>query len=238
MPETIIQIYGIRNIEDAQVVIGLGTHHIGVSFGETKRTPGQLTCELARELFLTVGDTAVKVGLTVSEDVDEITRDLTGLLPAEPDVLHLSGDIEGLSPAEVQVLRDRFPNIKMMQAIPVLPGVPRAEQPAFRFVREYEAVTDFFLIDTKVPNATDIGATGVAHDWAIDREIIEMTDVKCIIAGGLHADNVTAAVEATRPYGADSFSLTNYATPQGDTPNYKDPEKVKGFVEAVRRARV
>ena len=56
-----------------------------------------------------------------------------------------------------------------------------------QYVKDYEPVSDFFLIDTKAPAAGDIGATGLTHDRAIDRAIIEATDVPCIIAGGLDA---------------------------------------------------
>ncbi len=44
MANVIIQIYGIRTVEDARMVIDMGGHHIGVSYGKIKRTPGQLTC--------------------------------------------------------------------------------------------------------------------------------------------------------------------------------------------------
>lgn len=238
MNDVIVQIYGIKTIQDARRVVDLGADHIGVSFGETTRTPGQLSGSQARELFSAVQPRAVKVGLTVSESLGEITRDLKAMQPVQPDVLHLSGDIEGLSPEDIAVLRDQHPGLKIMQAIPVLPGVPLSEQKALEYVRAYEAVSDFFLIDTKVPDATDIGATGITHDWSIDRAIIEMTEVRSIIAGGLDASNVAAAIEATRPYGADSFSWTNYDAPRGEPTSYKDPAKVKAFVEAARGARL
>ena len=43
MADVKIQIYGIRTVEDARMVIDMGAHHIGVSYGRIKRTPGQLT---------------------------------------------------------------------------------------------------------------------------------------------------------------------------------------------------
>ena len=101
MANVIIQIYGIRTVEDARMVIDMGGHHIGVSYGKIKRTPGQLTCEKAKEIFEGVQPEAVKVGLTVAEDIDEITENLKVVCP---DVLHLSGDIEGITPAQVQEL--------------------------------------------------------------------------------------------------------------------------------------
>ena len=175
----------------------------------------------------------MRIGLTVAEDIDEISENLR---EAMPDVLHLSGDIEGISPAEVAELKSRFPELKIMQAIPVLAGVPLGEQKVMQYVKDYEPVSDFFLIDTKSPAAGDIGATGLTHDRAIDRAIIEATDVPCIIAGGLDASNVAEAIYATHPYGVDSFSLTNYDDDRADTDRCKDPAQVEAFIKAAKDA--
>lgn len=228
MSDIKIQIYGIRTVEDARMVIDLGAHHIGVSYGKIKRTPGQVSCEEAKEVFENVQPHAVKVGLTVSVDIDEITEDLSVVVP---DVLHLSGDIDGIKPSEVRELKRRFPGLKIMQAIPV------TGPEALDYVRIYESVSDFFLLDTKAEGANDIGATGITHDWTLDRAIVESTKVPCIIAGGLHAGNVAQAIRISRPYGVDSFSHTNYDRPEPGK-GIKDPAKVKAFVEAVRKASV
>lgn len=233
MANVIVQIYGIRTVSDARMVINLGGHHIGVSYGHVKHTPGQLSCEQAREIFEGVQPEAVRIGLTCSEDIDEISEDLRA---AMPDVLHLSGDIEGISPSEVAELKKRFPSLRIMQAIPVLANIPLEDQKALHYVKEYEDVADFFLIDTKAPGAGDIGATGIVHDRMIDKAIIESTMVPCIIAGGLDADNVTQAIHITKPYGVDSFSLTNYDDDRAETLNCKDPEKVEAFIKAARDA--
>lgn len=233
MADVMIQIYGIRTVEDARMVIEMGGHHLGVCYGKIKRTPNQLSCEEAKEIFEGVQPEAVRIGLTVAEDIDEITEDLK---IAYPDVLHLSGDIEGITPDEVRELKQRFPELKIMQAIPVLAGIPLEEQKVLEYVKAYEAVSDFFLIDTKSPAAGDIGATGLTHDQNIDKVIIDSTDVPCIIAGGLDADNVAEAIHLTKPYGVDSFSLTNYTDERADTKRCKDPEKVKAFIEASKNA--
>jgi len=232
MSDCKIQIYGIRTAEDARMIIDQGGHHIGVSYGKIKRTPGQLSCEKAREIFQGVQPHAVKIGLTVAEDIDEITENLKEVLP---DVLHLSGDIEGILPKEVEELKKRFPGLKIMQAIPVLQGVPLEEQKVLTYIKEYESVSDFFLIDTKAVDAGDIGATGLTHDRAIDKAVIDSTNVPCIIAGGLDHTNVEDAIHETNPYGVDSYSLTNLDNPvEGE--GCKDPEKVRLFVEAARNA--
>lgn len=228
----IIQIYGIRTVADARMVIDLGAHHIGVCYGKIKRTPGQLTCEEAREIYENVQPEAVKVGLTVAEDTEEITENLNVVCP---EVLHLSGDIEGIMPDEVKVIKARFPGLKIMQALPVLADTPLEEQKVLQYVKEYEAVTDFFLIDTKAVDASDIGATGLIHDRAIDKKIVESTTVPCIIAGGLDAGNVGEAIRLVRPYGVDSFSHTNHDSPAPGK-GIKDPQKVRAFIEAVKNA--
>lgn len=233
MAKVIVQIYGIRSVEDARMVIGCGGDHLGVSYGKIKRTPGQLDCGQAREIFDAIGSDAVKVGLTVAEDIDEISENLDEALP---DVLHLSGDIDAIKPDQVGKLKERFPSLKIMQAIPVLAGVPLDEQRVMEYIKEYGPVSDFFLIDTKAPDTGDIGATGLAHDRSIDKAIIEATDVPCIIAGGLDERNVAEAIAQTDPYGVDSFSFTNYSDERGDGLHCKDPQKVKAFVEAARNA--
>lgn len=235
MSEMIIQIYGIREPEDARIVIENGGHHLGVSYGKIKRTPGQLSCEKAQEIFDSIkpGE-AVKIGLTVAEDIDEITDNLNACLP---EVLHLSGEIDGISPQQVAELKRRFPTLKIMQAIPVFPDLPKEKQPAFDYIKAYEDVSDFYLIDTKVSGCSHggIGATGVTHDILIDKALVESTKVPCIIAGGLDANNVGEAIRIVRPYGVDSFSWTNYDNPQPGK-SCKDPEKVKAFCEAARNA--
>lgn len=233
MADVIVQIYGIRTVEDARMVIELGGHHIGVNYGKVKYTPGQLTCEQAKEIFEGVQPEAVKVGLTCAEDVDEITENLKVVVP---DVLHLSGDIEGLSPADVQEIRNRFPGMKIMQAIPVLADVPLEEQKVMQYIKDYEPVTDFFLIDTKAPADTVIGATGLVHDRMIDKAIIESTKVPCIMAGGLDENNVAEAIQLCHPYGVDSYSHTNFDHPVPEGKGCKDPEKCKAFIEAALNA--
>ena len=233
MNSMIVQIYGIRTVEDARMVVGMGAEHIGVSYGHVKHTPGQLTCEQAKEIFEGVQPEAVRIGLTCATDIDEISEDLRAALP---DVLHLSGDIDGISPEQVAGLKGRFPGLKIMQALPVLAGVPIEEQKVLDYVRSYEGVSDFFLIDTKAVDAEDIGATGLTHDRSIDRAIVESTDVPCIIAGGLDEKNVADAIHETHPYGVDSFTCTNYADERANTLRCKDPEKVEAFVKAAKNA--
>ncbi len=221
MTKTIAQIYGIKSVSDAKMVTEMGADHLGVAYG----SPRFLNFDQAREVFNAIGDKAVKIGLTISYDLEEIVTMVTTVMP---DILHLSGDIAKFTPSQIVELKNRVKGLKIMQALP-------ANDPKiFDYVKEYEPVSDFFLIDTVKEGAGDIGATGLTHDLLIDKKIVEMTKIPCIIAGGLGSTNVAEAIRIVRPYGVDSLTKTNLDTPQGD--HFKDPLKVKAFIESIRKA--
>ena len=68
--------------------------------------------------------------------------------------------------------------------------------------------------------------TGVAADWSEARRLAAATQV--VLAGGLSAANVAAAVEQVRPWGVDVSTGVERA------PGRKDPEKITTFVARVR----
>jgi len=82
------------------------------------------------------------------------------------------------------------------------------------------------LIDACVPG--QYGGTGQTAPWRL------LTDfdpgVPLILAGGLTPENVAEAIRIVRPYGVDVASGVE------SSPGRKDPEKVRQFVEAVRRS--
>lgn len=64
---------------------------------------------------------------------------------------------------------------------------------------------------------------GASFDWKLTRGI----SGNVIIAGGLDASNVAAAIRAARPWGVDASSRLE------TSPGVKDREKVRRFVEAA-----
>ncbi|MGH7902798.1 MAG: phosphoribosylanthranilate isomerase [Candidatus Dormibacteraceae bacterium] len=72
------------------------------------------------------------------------------------------------------------------------------------------------------------GGTGRTWDWGRASDLIRRRRV--FVAGGLHPANVGALVREHRPHGVDVSSGVE------SEPGRKDPELVRAFVEAVRRA--
>jgi phosphoribosylanthranilate isomerase len=68
--------------------------------------------------------------------------------------------------------------------------------------------------------------TGVAADWAEARALAATTQV--VLAGGLSAANVEAAIKSIRPWGVDVSTGVEHALGR------KDPDKIRAFVARVR----
>lgn len=70
--------------------------------------------------------------------------------------------------------------------------------------------------------------SGATCDWSLATRLATQTQL--ILAGGLHADNVAAAIHSVRPFGVDTSSGVE------SLPGMKDPEKILQFVRAARAA--
>jgi phosphoribosylanthranilate isomerase len=70
--------------------------------------------------------------------------------------------------------------------------------------------------------------TGTAPDWERARSLVSSTQL--VLAGGLTAQNVGAAIRHVRPWGVDVSSGVEASR------GFKDPALVAAFITAVRRA--
>ncbi|NIQ02023.1 MAG: phosphoribosylanthranilate isomerase, partial [Nitrospinaceae bacterium] len=74
------------------------------------------------------------------------------------------------------------------------------------------------------------GGTGQTFDWNLVHRAKKFGPV--ILAGGLHANNVSQAIRQVRPYGVDVCSGVERS------PGVKDPAKVQAFLKTVRETRI
>jgi len=70
--------------------------------------------------------------------------------------------------------------------------------------------------------------TGVPCDWDAARQLAQRSQL--VLAGGLDADNVAAAIAQVRPFGVDVSSGVE------DRPGIKSPAAIARFVAAARNA--
>jgi phosphoribosylanthranilate isomerase len=90
---------------------------------------------------------------------------------------------------------------------------------------EYEV--EAIMLDTKHNSLR--GGTGRVFDWSIAQRLAP-TIPKLFLAGGLSPENIENAVKIVRPFAVDACSALE------DTPGKKNEERMRVFVNAVRRA--
>jgi phosphoribosylanthranilate isomerase len=215
----IVQIYEVQSPEEGVELARLGVDHIGVLVGDGA-LPREIPTERAAAIFASLPPTVTRVALSLSADAAEIARVIEH---TRPDILHIGAAVELFSVGDAQALKTGFPDLRIMRSIPVVDAA------SVECARDYRGVADLLLLDSHDPGDRQIGGLGRTHDWQISRRIVEEAEVPVILAGGLDADNVAAAIAAVRPAGVDSKTRTDSADGSG-----KDLDKVRRFVRAAK----
>jgi len=110
--------------------------------------------------------------------------------------------VDRLAPAELAALRDRLPDVKLVQVVHVQDDAAIDEAVA--------AAThaDAILLDSGNPRLAvkTFGGTGRVHDWSISRRVREATSRPVWLAGGLTPENVASAFAMVGSHGIDVCS--------------------------------
>jgi phosphoribosylanthranilate isomerase len=220
----IVQIYGITHPDDARMVAQSGCDNVGVVLDEGFGTWDGVDAPTARAIRSELSGVTV-VALSLATDADRILRTVEVV---DPQVVHLVRVTEAWQPHDVVALRDRLGDVAIMLTVGV------RDETAVDVARRFAGVCDFVLLDTAHPTTDVVGATGVTHDWAVSRQVVDAIDVPVVLAGGLGPENVVEAIEAVRPAGVDSETRTS----RGDDRRRKDPDKVRAFVTRTRHASI
>jgi phosphoribosylanthranilate isomerase len=215
----LVQIYEVQTPAEAIALTRIGIDHIGVLVGNGA-FPRELHADQAREVFAATRSGAKRVALSLSADPNEVARVIEA---TQPDIIHVAAAVELLSAMDMQRLKAEFPDILIMRAIPII------DETSVEYARAYRGIADYLLLDSHDPGDRQIGALGRTHDWNVSRRIVDEIGIPAILAGGLGADNVAAAIAAVRPAGVDSKTRTDRPNGAG-----KDLEKVRQFVAAAK----
>ncbi|MCU0374340.1 MAG: phosphoribosylanthranilate isomerase [Chitinophagaceae bacterium] len=130
--------------------------------------------------------------------------------------------VDSVPKAAFAAIRQLFPAVKLVQVIHVTG--PQSVEEAL----EMTSVADALLLDSGNPNlpVKELGGTGRTHNWAFSRAIVDQSPVPVYLAGGLHAGNVAAALDAVNPFGLDLCSGVR-------TAGQLDEAKLAAFFKAV-----
>jgi len=199
-----VKICGITRVEDALAAAAAGADAIGLVF--YAKSPRAVGIEQAQAIIAALPPFVTVVGLFVDIERDELQR----ILASVPlDLLQFHGDesaeqCEGLARPYIKALR------------------VKAGDDIAAHVGRYPGAKGV-LLDTYVEGVP--GGTGEAFDWSL---VPEGLSKPVILAGGLHPDNVAAAVAQVRPYAVDVSGGVEASK------GIKDAEKIGAFIRAAR----
>ena len=239
----IVQIYEIQTPHEAEGCIEAGVDHIG-SVILDKREWKQ---PVVRDTIKVSDGTQIKNSfIPLFDNMDAIFRSLDYY---QPDFIHFcdtltdeDGDEDDLERFIIihRETKKRFPEIKIMRSIPIPVEGSGRDFPTLDIAGKFEELTDMFLTDTwlgKEPVKGFIGITGKQCDIKLARDLVKISRIPVILAGGLSPENVYEALVEVAPAGADSCTLTNKKDEEGKPIRFKkDFSKVRRFVEEVKRA--
>lgn len=220
-----IQIYSIQTVEEALQCVQAGAEAIGVAVATGANLPAEVPEATCAEIFAALEGRAQRVLLVVTQTEEETVEYVRRL---QPDILQLCGNLLPATPEFAAQCRAVRPGLRVLQAV----GVDGPE--AIDRAKYFAGFCDMLILDSIAPGIAGIGAAGRTHDWSIDAEIVRSVPCHVVLAGGLDAENVRAAIEAVRPWGVDSFTRTSDRLPDGGS--RKNIEKVHAFVQAAREA--
>ena len=200
------KICGITNVADAVLSVTLGADAIGFVFWPG--SPRAVTVDDAASIVSEIPDDVWKVGVFV-EASSEVLRDT--IAGAGLDFVQLVGDERAASCADWSK-----PTWKVLR---FAPGT--GSEVALLQAETYPDCT--LVIDADVSG--EYGGTGHVADWEIAALLASRRRV--LLAGGLRADNVGAAIEKVRPWGVDVSSGVEAE------PGVKDRSKLLAFARAL-----
>jgi phosphoribosylanthranilate isomerase len=197
-----VKICGITNEEDALLSVAMGATAIGFVFAPSKR---QISVGRCADIVKRLPPGIITVGVFRDHDVKSISRIMreTGLRGVQ---LHGRETV-----SEVDTVTAEFGWV--MKA--VVAGSRDAQQ-----CDRYR--TDLILFDAANPGS------GETYDWSLLADVPK--GVRCVVSGGLNAENVAEAIATTKPYGVDVSSGVERE------PGQKDAAKVRRFVQNAIRA--
>ncbi len=209
---TWIKICGTTCVEDALKSIEAGADALGFIFAPSKR---RITPEQARAIIRELPRHVERIGVFMNSTAAEIASIVT-----QVDLTGIQMHGEEFPPEVYAYLpQNRRDEMRKIKTIQVRDGVRLKFEP----YSDAPGAVDAWLLDSGA-------GSGKTFDWHAARAQLGERQGKFIIAGGLTPENVGDAMRLFEPWGVD------VVTGVEREPGRKDPEKLRAFVAAVRKA--
>ncbi|HEY2351558.1 MAG TPA: phosphoribosylanthranilate isomerase [Candidatus Acidoferrum sp.] len=207
---TRVKICGITNLADAASACEAGADAVGLNF--YPRSPRNISVARAAEIRAQLPAGVEAFGVFVNsgpEEILEVCR-AVGL-----DAVQLHGD----EPPDVVA--------RLARVAPVFKALRVGPDFSAAVLEKYHDASGF-LFDAADPPPGQYGGTGRLADWGVAQQAAR--GHRIILAGGLNAENVAAAILQVRPYGVDVASGVE------SKPGAKDHVQLREFIREARRA--
>lgn len=204
---TRIKVCGITNQEDARVAAAAGADGLGFIFVE--QSPRLVEPDMVRAIAGQLPPLVDRIGVFVDQEIEVVE-----------EIIHYCGltlvQLHGSESPEYC----RNVSCKVIKSFAIGPGAENEALAAFA-----DAASGF-LLDTYHRDMA--GGTGMTFDWSLVERVKPPGPV--ILAGGLNPENISEAVLQVKPFAVDVNSGVEYQ------PGRKDPDKLKRFINEVRKA--
>jgi phosphoribosylanthranilate isomerase len=196
-----VKVCGLRTAADVEATVTAGADAIGFVFAPSVRrvTPAEAAAAAAAAPA-------------------HVLKVAVFLHPAQAE---LDAVLAGFHPDLVQTDAADFANLRLPQAIGSLPVVRAGAMSRQDAMSHHEAMRPAAVL-FEGPRS----GSGQVADWTAAAAAASRT--RLVLAGGLHAGNVAAAIAAVRPWGVDVSSGVERA------PGVKDAALIRDFLNAAR----
>lgn len=203
-----VKVCGLTDAASVRAAVEAGARWLGFVFYPP--SPRSLTPEAAGELAALAPPACARVGVVV----DPSDEQLALILAQVPlDLLQLHGSE---SPERVAEIRARTGR-------PVIKAIKIAAAADLDAIPRYAPVADLLMFDAKASGPGRLpGGNALAFDWRL-LQGLEL-DRPWLLSGGLHADNLTEAVDLC---GARAVDVSSGVEAR---PGLKDPARIRRFL--------
>jgi len=199
-----IKICGITSVDDATAAFSAGADAIGCVFHDASARA--VSIEGAHEISRVVPAFGMMVGLFVDPTIEQVEAVLSSVS------LHT-----------LQFHGEEAPEFCSRFGRPYLKAIAMTDGVDLSIISEQYESASALLLDSA--HNGQFGGTGHAFDWGL---IDQTVSSRVVLAGGLNADNVRAAIEQVNPAGVDVSSGVEREK------GIKDVAMMRAFVKAAR----